>query len=1082
MTETATVNAGFPATEANGFENGYENGADAVIVDVDATELKQRAIDEDSDSNAADQEKKGCFKRPKKPKPDVPPVPVYKLFKFSTGFEKLLILIGIVSGIAHGALLPGFTIIFGDVLQSFGGSTTGADPSQINAQEVIDIIVEKSLIFIWLGIAAFVTGVAQVYFLMWTGQRQARRMRNLYMRALLSQEMAWYDEVDSAELAQRVSADVSKIEDGIGDKVSTALQFTAMFVAGFIIGFIYSWKLTLVIFAITPLLAASGALFAKMSADAVSEGQTAYAKAGAVAEESFSMIRIVAAFNLEETETVRYIKALGASMTAGVKKQLFMGAGLGITMFVIFCSYALAFWYGNKLVKDGELSQGRVVTVFFSVIIGAMGIGQGAPAFNAITEAAGSAPKVFDVIARRSQIDAFSREGKVVDSIVGRLTLRNVNFTYRSRQDRLVLDNLNLDIEPGTTVALVGESGCGKSTTIQLLERFYDPIEGSVQLDGVDLSEYNVQWLRGQMGFVQQMPVLFAKTIRENIELGAGLDVVENANGSREFIKKAVTEEEIIAAAKLANAHDFIMKLPERYDTLLGERGAQLSGGQKQRIAIARALVRNPRILLLDEATSALDTTSERIVQEAIEKAQKGRTVVVIAHRLSTIRNADKIAVFEAGVVKELGTHEELISIENGIYTNLVRLQMVSSRQDQGAEAIKKQQSTHHTTQKSAGDTTHHSAKDESALAKADGEKSIDKGVFARALKLNRTEWPYFIGGLLGAAVSGVTWPIFALIFSEIIVALFSTDPAEVRKWALIFVAVGIIAFFSNFAQLGFMGITGEKLTNRLRIMSFKSIIRQDIGFFDLRDNSVGILTSRLASEASKIRGLTGERLGNFLMIGSTLISAVIIAFVACWRLAFVVLATVPAFAIGGAIQMKMMAGFSGELAKLFASANSIAITSVDCIQTVTALGIGERFIKDYNAELEVPAKAGRSKALVNGLAFGFTEFCMFAIWALAFWYGSKIVPRGQCDFNGVLKALTALLFGAMTLGQVAALMPDAADAAVAATKIFRTLDRKSKIDPYDEDGEMMVMLRLLTPADNMFSLQFTQGIYLICT
>lgn len=548
--------------------------------------------------------------------------------------------------------------------------------------------------------------------------------------------------------------------------------------------------------------------------------------------------------------------------------------------------------------------------------------------------------------------------------------------------------------ELGTTVALVGESGCGKSTTIQLLERFYDPISGSVSLDGVDMTEYNVQWLRDQMGFVAQMPTLFAMSIRDNIALGAGHEITEDDKGERIFTKKQVTLDEIKAAAKMANAHGFISQLPDGYDTFLGERGAQLSGGQKQRVAIARALVRNPKVLLLDEATSALDTNSERIVQEAIDRAQEGRTSVVIAHRLSTIRRADKIAVFEAGKIIELGTHEELLQIENGTYKNLVNMQNIVGEDNENGQteaerekSIREASRSRRHTYKSSAGTKNDDDKDEEETEEGKKPKPV-KGMMLKAFKENRKEWPYILLGSLGALGNAIIWPLFAILFSQIITTL--VDPnskaSDVNRWALFFFGVGCLAFVANTLQLAMTGISGELLTNRLRVESFKTLVRQEVGFFDLRENSVGLLTSRLATEATKVQGITGDRLGNIIAAFGTMAIAMVVSFVYCWKLAFIVLATVPIFAAGGALQMKLMSGFAGTLNKLFHQANSIATESIDSIHTVIALGAGQHFLDEYNKQLEIPLKAGKRKSVLAGLAFGFTEFCTFAIWALAFW------------------------------------------------------------------------------------------------
>eukprot|EP00171_Calliarthron_tuberculosum_P015995 IDg15995t1 len=271
--------------------------------------------------------------------------------------------------------------------------------------------------------------------------------------------------------------------------------------------------------------------------------------------------------------------------------------------------------------------------------MGAMGLGQAAPSFSSFSAARGAAPRVYQVIDRQSAIDPFSNEGIVPDNCVGEISFNDVTFTYESRAadgGAPVIRNLDLKIEAGSTHALVGPSGCGKSSTMSLIERFYDANSGAVCVDGVDVRELNVRWLRSQMGYVGQMPTLFRATIRENIAFGAGLEF-PGGEGDDAWVRKEVSMDDIVSAAKLANAHQFIMRLPEQYDTKLGDRGALLSGGQKQRICIARAIVRNPKILLLDEATSALDSRSEHIVQEALERAAAGRTTVVIAHRLSTI-------------------------------------------------------------------------------------------------------------------------------------------------------------------------------------------------------------------------------------------------------------------------------------------------------------------------------------------------------------------------------------------------------------------------------------------------------------
>lgn len=366
-----------------------------------------------------------------------------------------------------------------------------------------------------------------------------------------------------------------------------------------------------------------------------------------------------------------------------------------------------------------------------------------------------------------------------MDSVKGNIEFKSVEFNYPSRavdEDvsdarANVLQQFNLTISAGSSHALVGSSGCGKSTTVRLIERFYDVQNGQVLLDGVDIRELNVRWLRSQIGYVGQNPCLFMLSIRQNIALGAEMEVVEKQlDGKTTLKRKEVTEEEIIDAAKQANAHDFIMKLPEKYDTLLGERGALLSGGQKQRICIARALVRNPKILLLDESTSALDAQSERIVQDALEKASAGRTTVTIAHRLSTVRNADTISVIDEGRVAESGTHTRLLSTDGSAYKKLVEYQNVLGQtiEEDGVGVSEGAQiSAIHSKSKDSISKTAHGEGDEDD-EEGDGKPAVDAGVLRRAFMMNIGELPIMLVGMIGAGLAGASFPTLAVVFARV--------------------------------------------------------------------------------------------------------------------------------------------------------------------------------------------------------------------------------------------------------------------------------------------------------------------------
>lgn len=483
-------------------------------------------------------------------------------------------------------------------------------------------------------------------------------MRSLYLRRVLYQEMAYFDTNGTlGHLMQGLSDDILAIQDAIGDKIGMFLYYICQFVIGYIIALAYGWSMALVTMSMLPLMFASGFATIYFIRKSLAAIHGAYSKANSQAQQALSNVRTVYAFNGQEKTLEAYRAALEMPTRVGIRQGVVSGSTFGLINCVAFCSYALSMWYGAQKVADGSYSGGQVVTVLFSAVVGGFALGQGSPNLQYFQKAAISAGRIFALMDRVSKIDS-NAPGDTLATVKGALELVDIVFAYPARPDKPVFNHFSLRVNSGATVALVGESGSGKSTVVQLLQRFYDPQEGSVLLDGVDFKTLQLRWLRSQMGLVSQEPTLFATTIKENILLG----------------KPEATQEEVEAAAKSANAHTFVTALPMGYDTHVGEKGLQMSGGQKQRIAIARAILKDPRILLLDEATSALDAASERVVQEALDRLMKGRTTVIVAHRLSTVRDADSIAVVYGGCLIEQGNHDELME-KNGAYSTLVHMQ-----------------------------------------------------------------------------------------------------------------------------------------------------------------------------------------------------------------------------------------------------------------------------------------------------------------------------------------------------------------------------------------------------------------------
>lgn len=507
-------------------------------------------------------------------------------------------------------------------------------------------------------------------------------------------------------------------------------------------------------------------------------------------------IRTVYAFDGQKKEIDRYVKYLEPAKKSGIRRNVLSALGLGIMWLVIYCCYGLAFWYGVRLIirsienQTTQYEPSTMITVFFCVLMGAFSTGQSAPYFEAFGQARGAAALIFEIIERKSAIDSNSKEGSQLKVFKGEIEFKNAHFSYPSRPDVKVLDGVNLLAEPGQTVALVGHSGCGKSTVVQLVQRFYDVSQGQVFVDGVDIRELNVGWFREQIGVVGQEPVLFSCSIADNIRLG-------NTHASQKDIEKAAID---------ANAHDFIQNLPQKYDTLVGERGSQLSGGQKQRIAIARALVRNPKILLLDESTSALDLQSESIVQAALDKASIGRTTFIIAHRLSTIKSADKIIVMDDGKVKEVGTHYDLIA-SKGLYYNLVNSQQ-TVEDENDKETDENLNSNGRLIQRtfSIESETYNRANSIDVGKLSKKSKEDDNVPISRLIRLTFPDKYYVISGALCALIMGLSTPAYALIFGEILGELAVPDKEKMQKnvlfYSLMFCLMGLISGIASFLQV----------------------------------------------------------------------------------------------------------------------------------------------------------------------------------------------------------------------------------------------------------------------------------------
>lgn len=485
-------------------------------------------------------------------------------------------------------------------------------------------------------------------------------LRNTTYQRLISLPMTFFVNRRVGELNSRLASDISLLQDTLTTTIAEFLRQFILIIGGIAFLSLTSVKLTLIMLSVVPLLAIIAVIFGRYIRKVSRSVQDKIADSNTIVEETLQGISNVKAFTNELFEVARYKKSTADIVQQALKGGKARGAFASFIILAIFGAIVFVIWYGVRMVNTGELSIGSMFQfVLYSVFVGAS-IGGIAELYASIQKAIGATERIFEIIDETAEDVVLDKQVLNAEKLHGNVVFESVQFAYPSRKEIEVLKNVSFIAKSGEQIAIVGPSGAGKSTLVSLLFRFYDPQQGAIIIDDKNIKDYPLTYLRSQMAVVPQDVLLFGGTIKENIAYG----------------KPDATFEEIMEAAKKANAHTFIESFPDKYETLVGERGVKLSGGQRQRIAIARAVLKDPAILILDEATSSLDSESERLVQEALEKLMKGRTSIVIAHRLSTVKAADKIIVIDKGEVAEMGSHEELIKKENGIYRHLSSLQL----------------------------------------------------------------------------------------------------------------------------------------------------------------------------------------------------------------------------------------------------------------------------------------------------------------------------------------------------------------------------------------------------------------------
>ncbi len=522
-----------------------------------------------------------------------------------------------------------------------------------NARLLNQITIILVGIFALQSVFYFIRG----YLLAFIGERVMADLRTKLFEHLEYLSLSFFNERRTGELVSRLTNDVSTVRGLVTSDVSTTISQALTFVGALILIIITDWRLTLFMFALIPVVAAIAMIFGRSLRAISGKVQDQLAEATTVLEEAIGGVRVVQSFTRESYEINRFRQNIEKTFSLAMRRTRISSLFGPVISFLGFGAVVSIFWFGGHEVLAGRLTAGQLFMFLILTLTIAGSIGQFSGLWTGLQETLGATRRLFEILDTQPEIRDLPGAAPL-PQVDGRITFENVSFAYSDDQGTKILEDVTLEIHPGEVLALVGPSGAGKTTLVNLIPRFFDPASGRILIDGKDLHSLQVESLRQQIGIVPQETLLFGSSVGENILYG----------------RLEASEQEVIEAARSANAHDFIMQLPKGYDTLVGERGVKLSGGQRQRIAIARAILKDPCILLLDEATSSLDSESEGLVQEALERLMSGRTSIVIAHRLSTIQNAHRIAVLDAGRIVETGTHPQLMEAD-GLYAHLYRLQ-----------------------------------------------------------------------------------------------------------------------------------------------------------------------------------------------------------------------------------------------------------------------------------------------------------------------------------------------------------------------------------------------------------------------
>ena len=992
----------------------------------------------------------------------------FKLYCHLSGkTEIILMVIGFIGAMGSGVAAPLMTFLFGDTFNEFTGVT----------EELIEFVPEETLKLmfdkfeknidkmvkklLYIGTGMFFAFFISKFTWNYVGIKQMQHLKENYFATILKQEQGWFDANNAFEFATKVQAQIEQITLGVGEKFGLVITLSSQLVVGLIFAFYTSWVLPLVMLSMTPFIVGAVIYLVTALKKTMVGSRKSFEIAGGVAEEMLYNIKTVASFANYEFEIERFNKLIDDVHMYNSEKALKLGGSVGVILFFIFMTFFVSIVYARVLIgnhvyninKNKKFTQGDLMTVIFSTLIAVFSIGTIAPNVKIIQESAIASSDYFTLYERKPQIDLSQSTYKPPrDEVKGKIEFKNIDFIYPSDPNkRKILNDLNIVIEPGKKVALVGESGCGKSTTVNLIERLYEATSGEVLIDDIDIKKYDLEYLRNLIGYVQQEPVLFNRPIRENVIFGR-----------EEHLKTLGDPEKLVQiACEESYAKEFIEKSSEKYDYVVGIKGSKLSGGQKQRVAIARAIVCEPKILILDEATSALDNKSEKEVQAALDHiSEKNVTTVIIAHRLSTIKNADVIYAIRDGHVAEIGNHQSLLE-KNGYYAGLVKSQLAQDElesKEPGAHDMKerkkselKKLSSRHLSSKHSENILNPNL--QIKKAEEDEKKDVSLG---RVLSFMCQDCCDCIVASLGALITGGITPFCGWVLSKTVNALSSTDRHKVfddgLKWSFVFLGIACAISISVFVKLWKLEKLGSSVTCKMRKLIIEKYLQLHIGYFDIDENSPGGLLTKLSIDTTQLNSIILTLIGDIIQTFGNVVCGLIIGFYYDWKLTLICICFVP-FIIFSIVTAKnsIISAIKAKDNRVDIEAGAILSECVINTKTIYSFNFQKSAVDLYLSVIGGSVSDNIKSSVRVGVFLGFGFFAMYASMACVIHFACDFIIKGKLGFSEATPTIASLLL--MTAGIANGLngVSDYSKAKKAFASVFHILDTESELNPFLE-------------------------------